>query len=122
MKNIWGEDMPPLALIWASKNTKENIKMTESKRKNKKQRESRELANGLKTAPASAGKTMLIAHMEGKPITLKSAVTAKCCECNGYYNDGRIDCKMPDCPLYPWMPYQKKKTDGGVKFEDEQAA
>ena len=67
------------------------------------------------------GKKELVAHLEGKTITLKSSILAKCYDCNGYYSDGKADCQCPSCPLYPLMPYQKggprklKKVSPGEK-------
>jgi len=39
------------------------------------------------------------------------AMEAKCFECCNGYIDGRIDCKVTSCPLYPWMPYAKVESD-----------
>lgn len=60
----------------------------------------------VEDAPASSGKTYLLKHLEGNRITARQALLAKCCDCMGYYADGRIDCKMPDCPIYAFMPYR----------------
>jgi hypothetical protein len=57
------------------------------------------------------GKQELLKHLSGKQITLRQALKAKCYECLGYFEDGRQDCQMPNCPLYPWMPYR----EGGVR-------
>ena len=62
----------------------------------------------LETAPASGGKTNLLKHLYGDRLTRNAAITAKCCDCMGYYIDGRADCEMPECPLYPYMPYKAK--------------
>ncbi len=35
------------------------------------------------------------------------AILARCYECTGGYTDGRYDCQVEDCPLYPYMPYRK---------------
>lgn len=47
----------------------------------------------------------LEAYRSGKSLTSSQAILAKCAECMAKYADGRDDCAMPDCPLYPWMPY-----------------
>ncbi len=39
-----------------------------------------------------------------KRLTLRD-VRAKCKDCCCDYVDGRLDCEMPDCSLYPFMPY-----------------
>ena len=51
------------------------------------------------------GKKELIKYLEGGKLTYKQAVQAKCFECMGYCIDGRIDCGISDCPLYPFMPH-----------------
>lgn len=33
---------------------------------------------------------------------LKWAILAKCFDCSGFQADGYMDCKMDDCPLYPY--------------------
>jgi len=38
-------------------------------------------------------------------LTHKRAILAKCAECMGKYIDSKADCSIPDCPLYPYMPY-----------------
>jgi len=45
------------------------------------------------------------AYSLGKKLTLKQAVLAKCADCMGKYADGKLDCEIPECSLYPWMPY-----------------
>lgn len=59
----------------------------------------------LRENPKQArGYKYLRAHLEGKAITLKQALLAHCFECNGFDADGRADCEMPTCPLYPSNP------------------
>jgi hypothetical protein len=41
-------------------------------------------------------------------LSLRQAVSANCALCLGFYVDGKHDCEMPECPLYPWAPYKKK--------------
>lgn len=52
-------------------------------------------------------KKYLHRYQINEKITLKQAVKAKCCECMGNFADGKVDCKIPECPLYPYQPYQK---------------
>ncbi len=68
--------------------------------------------NFIQTAPTSSGKTFLLKHLYGDFLTRDQAIRAKCCDCMGYYIDGRTDCELPDCPLYPFMPYRKKDDRG----------
>jgi len=63
----------------------------------------------------SEGLKYLERYLSGQPLTRRQAMLAKCCECMGYYDDGLEDCEMPDCPLYPWMPYRNKQhTTAGL--------
>jgi len=64
------------------------------------------------------GKTKdnLIKYLEGAKLSVTQAVKCKCYDCNGYQADGRIDCKVTHCPLYPWMPYGTVKKNR-VKIE-----
>lgn len=64
-------------------------------------------------APKSRGKAALAKHLSGAKLTLRQAALAKCCECMGYWRDGRVDCRMPMCPLYPWMPYRERPGKAG---------
>jgi Zn-finger protein len=57
------------------------------------------------------GKKELLAHLYDERLTARQAIAAKCYDCMGYFADGRQDCKMPHCPLYPWMAYR----DGGPR-------
>lgn len=61
----------------------------------------------LNSAPASKGKSLLLKHFNGKPLTPIEMIEAKCCVCRvtGMYKDGRVDCEQYLCPLYPRMPY-----------------
>ena len=56
------------------------------------------------------GRSELLKHLEGKKLQSGEAIVAQCYMCLGYYADGRNDCKMPHCPLYPWMPYRNRKA------------
>jgi hypothetical protein len=60
---------------------------------------------GLK---AQGGKE-LKAHHEEKRLTNRQRILAKCYECQGGYADGKGDCGIARCPLYPLMPYKGKK-------------
>jgi len=63
----------------------------------------------IQTAPTSSGKTFLLKHYAGERLARWQAVAAKCCDCMGFYIDGRIDCQVPGCPLYLFMAYRGKK-------------
>jgi hypothetical protein len=55
----------------------------------------------------SAGKTNLVKHLKGERLTQRQAILAKCCDCMCYHADGRLDCRMPHCSLYPFRPYKE---------------
>jgi len=46
-------------------------------------------------------------EFEKKCISRSFAMKCKCEDCMGLYKDGRVDCEVTGCPLYPWMPYRK---------------
>jgi hypothetical protein len=55
------------------------------------------------------GRAELIKHLNGERLNPRQMVIAKCYDCMGFYSDGRgTDCEMPDCSLYPLMPYRKQ--------------
>ena len=44
-------------------------------------------------------------------MTRAEAMRAKCKECRCGYADGRVDCEISHCALYPWMPYRAGRKD-----------
>lgn len=54
----------------------------------------------------SKGKTQMLRHLDGIKLTRNQAITAKCFDCMGMFIDGRLDCKMPNCPLFPFRSYK----------------
>lgn len=68
----------------------------------------------LDGSPQSRGRTLLAKYWRNETLTRGEAITAKCCDCMGYYPDGRVDCRVPACPLYPWMPYRSKTDSESV--------
>jgi hypothetical protein len=66
----------------------------------------RSLLNGI----LARGRNELKKHLNGGRLTFKQAILAKCYDCMGFYADGKADCAIPECPLYPVMPYGSKKT------------
>ena len=56
-----------------------------------------------------AGSIYLKRYREGQALTPKQSILAKCADCQADYADGRKDCGMEECHLYPWMPYGKIK-------------
>ena len=55
---------------------------------------------------AARGRQELIRHFEGDRNTIRQMALAKCYDCMGYYSDGREECGIELCPLYPIMPYR----------------
>lgn len=64
----------------------------------------------VRESPAAQGRAELIAHLEGKRLYASKAIKAYCFSCMGYFEDGKADCRDPECPLYPFMPYSQKKN------------
>ena len=46
-------------------------------------------------------------YLLGERLTQRQAIIAKCSDCMVGYADGKNDCQIPECPLYPYQPYQK---------------
>lgn len=61
--------------------------------------------NGL----TAQGKKELLAYLDGKRLTARQAVISHCYSCMGYYIDGKVDCKIPECSAYGFMPYRETK-------------
>jgi hypothetical protein len=57
-------------------------------------------------AISAQGRTELLKHVAGKRLTRNQAIKAKCYDCMGGYTDGKQDCRIHVCPLYPFMPYR----------------
>lgn len=70
------------------------------------------------------GQKELMKHLEGNSLTLRQAVLAKCYDCSGFYSDGKNDCCMPGCSLYPFAPFNanrvKKVTGRRIKDEHKE--
>ena len=69
---------------------------------------------------SARGKKEILAHLEGNKLTLKQAVNAKCYDCMGFYADGKVDCEMPSCTLYPFMPYNPNRIKKTKTMTDDQ--
>lgn len=76
-----------------------------------------------KYGKTARGQGELLKHLSGQRLTLKQAVNAHCYDCMNYYSDGKVDCKIRHCSLYPFMPYRldrekqaTKKTMPGNEF------
>lgn len=60
----------------------------------------------LKFGIKARGASELKKHLSGSRLTARQAIKACCYECMGGYSDGKMDCNIPECPLYPFFPYK----------------
>lgn len=63
----------------------------------------------IENSPLSGGRKHMLRFIKGESITRSQAMKAKCFECCNGFIDGRVDCGIRDCPIYPWMPYRTEK-------------
>jgi hypothetical protein len=69
---------------------------------------------------AAKGKNEMLRHLYGERLTIRQMAVAKCYDCMGYYSDGRgTDCEIPECPLYPIMPYKSGEKYAIRKMSEE---
>jgi len=64
--------------------------------------------SSVKFGKKTVGYKELRAYRRGKKLKLKDSILAKCYDCMCGYVDGEQDCRIKDCPLYPFMPFRKK--------------
>jgi len=72
-----------------------------------------------KYGKTAKGKSELIKHLEGDRLSRKQAIYAHCYDCMGFFSDGRQDCLMPHCSLYPFMVYNRNRQRENPKFLSE---
>ena len=77
-----------------------------------------DLVKDVEKAKLASGKSEYLRFLKGDRISMGQAVKAKCFDCCAYYEDGKYDCEIKGCPLYPWMPY---RTEKGPKKEMTEA-
>ena len=70
----------------------------------------RELQNTMKNINGirAKGRKEYLKYKNGGRLTHRQAILARCYDCMGNYIDGRMDCQIPECPLYPFMPYREE--------------
>ncbi len=61
----------------------------------------------VKRATRRAGQKQLVHYLEGKRLTQRQAIAAKCYDCNGLGEQGTCDIEI--CPLLPYSPYRTKE-------------
>ena len=64
--------------------------------------------NGLKTRD----RKYLLKYLSGEKLTPMQTIRAKCYECMGGFQDGKVDCGIDTCPNYPYMPFNPYRTIG----------
>uniref|UniRef100_A0A6H1ZH07 Uncharacterized protein n=1 Tax=viral metagenome TaxID=1070528 RepID=A0A6H1ZH07_9ZZZZ len=74
-------------------------------KRDEKSAEDRMLEDIEKYGKLYRGYNETIKYLRGEVITLKQSVLGKCFDCMGYYADGKCDCKITTCTLYPFMPF-----------------
>ena len=55
----------------------------------------------------NSGKSRLIKYLNGEHITRKDAIYAYCYDCQGYCEDGKVECDQTQCPLYTYSQFNK---------------
>lgn len=62
---------------------------------------------GVKGIKARGGNE-LQKHLMGERLTQRQMILAKCYDCMNGYLDGKLDCEIKECPLYPLMQYRER--------------
>jgi len=71
-----------------------------------------------KYGKSAQGRKELLKHLRGGKLSYKQAILAECYYCTCYYADGKNDCEMPECSLYPFMPYNPNKITRKLKISE----
>ncbi|KQC08181.1 MAG: hypothetical protein APR62_05220 [Smithella sp. SDB] len=66
------------------------------------------ILNIRKHGKTARGQKELLKHLTAEKLTFRQAIYAKCYDCTNYFSDGKQDCKMTACPLYPFMAYANR--------------
>jgi len=57
------------------------------------------------------GRGEYLKYLNGTTITRNQAIVAKCYDCMGWFADGRQDCMIVTCPIYPYRAVKTKKDE-----------
>jgi len=68
-----------------------------------------------KYGKTARGQRELIKHLSGDRLTMLQAIHAKCCDCMGFYADGKVDCGLKHCSLHPFMAYNENREKGSKR-------
>jgi hypothetical protein len=63
-----------------------------------------DLLASAKSGTSRKGRTFLINYLEGKRLTQRQAIAAKCYDCDGMGETGK--CDIVSCSIYPYSPYK----------------
>jgi hypothetical protein len=72
-----------------------------------------------KNGALAKGKAELLSHLNKISLTARQAILAKCYDCMGYFADGRVDCQLTTCSLYPFMQYSSAPRIKRVMSESQ---
>ena len=69
----------------------------------------------------TAAKSLYLKYLRGEVLTPMQTIRCKCYDCMGFCADGKLDCKVPLCPIYAFMPYRddKPKREKRVVTEEQ---
>jgi len=73
------------------------------------------ILNIRKHGKTAKGQKEILKHLTGQKLTFKQAIYAKCYDCMNYFSDGKVDCKITSCPLYPFMAYKENREKINTK-------
>lgn len=76
------------------------------------------MAKGLKKYREGV-KSGLIKRVTVKRPSMIKSIKDKCMDCSSNYVDGRLDCEIPECSLYYWMPYGESVKGRRAKRKEE---
>ncbi|MBS3784930.1 MAG: hypothetical protein KGY78_10860 [Anaerolineae bacterium] len=64
--------------------------------------------NLLEGGSVLGGRSPYHNYVKGREIGRTEAMRAKCYDCMNGFADGKQDCKVISCPLYPWQPFREE--------------
>lgn len=68
----------------------------------------KELLDSANSGTGRKGKTSLINYLQGKRLTQRQAIQAKCYDCDGMGETG--ECDIVSCALYPYSQFALKSA------------
>lgn len=92
-----------------NKDLKENLETSKTAKSDVLAKHKEQIPYIKRNCPASVCNKQYIRHLNGEKLTRAEAMLGKCADCMNNFEDGRSDCNVPHCTLYPFMPYRRKK-------------